>query len=160
MKEHNSRSANGFPWIFCLLTFGISWLLWIPTAISGQESRSTIWIIPSLLGGFGPSVAGIIMIYRNAEKHVRRDFWRRTIGFRRIGAGSYLFTILAFPAFCATGVLLDGLITKKAPTLTALSSIAANPALLIEMLLIGILLGALSEELGWRGYALDRLQAR
>ena len=156
----NDRSSDGFPWIYCILTFGISWALWIPCALSGQDSRSTIWIIPSLLGGFGPSVAGIVMTYRSSDKQARADFWRRTFGFGRIGVGGYLFALLVFPAACAASILVESLITGKTPALPALSNIAANPFLLVQMLVIGVFLGAFSEELGWRGYALDRLQAR
>jgi uncharacterized protein len=157
----NDRSADGFPWIYCILTFGISWTLWIPCALSGQDSKSTIWIIPSLLGGFGPSVVGIVMTYRNSDKQARRDFWRRTFGFRRIGVGGYLFfALLVFPVASAASILVESYIAGKAPALPALSNIAANPALLVQMLVIGVFLGAFSEELGWRGYAVDRLQAR
>ena len=70
-----------------------------------------------------------------------------------------MFAILAFPGFCTISVLVESLV-GQAPPLSAFSTIAAHPAILIQLVLIGIFLGALSEELGWLGYALDKFQAR
>jgi membrane protease YdiL (CAAX protease family) len=37
--------------------------------------EGTTLLIPFALGGFWPSVAGILMVYRNKNKQERRDFW-------------------------------------------------------------------------------------
>jgi membrane protease YdiL (CAAX protease family) len=113
-----------------------------------------------MLGGFGPSAAGIILMYRNSEKHRRRDFWRRVIDFRRISAGWYLFILLVFPASFVMSLFLNGLFGNPLPEIATLAQMAANPLLLLGMAVIGIITGPLSEELGWRGFALDRLQVR
>jgi membrane protease YdiL (CAAX protease family) len=132
----------------------------IPTAISGQDVTQTSWLIPYILGGFGPSVAGIIMIYRNQKKEKRRDFWKRVIDFKRISVGWYLFIILLYPTLFGLSILIDRLIGNPIPKFEVLGQIAANPILVVGMLVTGIITGPLSEELGWRGYALDQLQAR
>jgi membrane protease YdiL (CAAX protease family) len=147
-------------WIFFALTYGLSWLFWIPAALSGRDFTVLPWLIPFILGGFGPSVAGIIMTYRSRDKRGRRDFWRRVIDLRRISAGWYLFILSIFPALLAIGFLLNSLLGTALPDFETLARNAANPLTLVGMVVIGIITGPLSEELGWRGFALDRLQVR
>ena len=147
-------------WIFFALTYGLSWILWIPAALFGQDFTSSAWGIPYILGGFGPSVAGVIMVYRTRDEEGRRDFWRRVVDFKRISAGWYLFILLIFPAVFGVSFLLTTLLGKPLPAFETLTQIAANPLTLIGMMILGIITGPLSEELGWRGFALDPLQER
>jgi membrane protease YdiL (CAAX protease family) len=155
----NDRTGRAV-WVFFALTYVVSWLFWIPAALFGQDFTSSAWAIPYLLGGFGPSVAGVIMVYRTAGEEERRDFWQRVIDFRRISAGWYLFIALIFPALFAASVGLGRLLGAPSPGFDALTQVAANPLALVGLVVIGILGGPLSEELGWRGFALDRLQKR
>ena len=46
------------------------------------------------------------------------------------------------------------------PGAEAIDQIMAQPAALIGMLLMALIVGPLAEEFGWRGFALDPLQAR
>ncbi|MGB7873725.1 MAG: type II CAAX endopeptidase family protein [Anaerolineales bacterium] len=160
MEGNYSQSVSKKFWIFILLTYIISWLFWIPLALIGQDVNGTMLLIPFALGGFGPSVAGIIMVYRNRDRQGRRDFWKRVIDFKRISTGWYLFIFLVFPALFAILFSLNSLFGNPLPQFERLSQIAANPFLLIGIVITGIITGPLSEELGWRGYALDRLQSR
>jgi membrane protease YdiL (CAAX protease family) len=150
----------GFLWTFFALTYALSWVFWVPAALFGRDFTSTAWGIPYILGGFGPSVAGIIMVYRSAAKEERRDFWRRVVDFGRISAGWYLFIALIFPALFALSVLLTSLFDRPVPDFETLAQVAATPMILVGMVVIGIIAGPLSEELGWRGFALERLQNR
>jgi membrane protease YdiL (CAAX protease family) len=157
-------SKNKFPskrlLVFFALTYGLSWLFWVPVALSGQDVTTTVWLIPYVLGGFGPSVAGIIMVYRSRDEEVRRDFWKRVVDFRRISVGWYLFVLTVFPVSISISILLNHLFGNPLPDLDMLKQVVANPLMLVAMAATGIITGPLSEELGWRGYALDRLQAR
>ncbi len=147
-------------WTFLGFTFTFSWLMWVPSALFGENFTSSLWGIPFLLGGFGPSLAGLWLVYRGQSEETRREFWRRLFDFRRIPVGMYLLIFLLFPVVYSLSLLLHGLLGGELPALQTVSAIAANPAVLIGMLLIGLFGGPLSEELGWRGYALDILQSR
>ena len=147
-------------WIFFALTYFLTWIFWIPLALSGQDVMAGPLMIALLLGGFGPSIAGIIMTYRTQDREGRRDFWRRSINFRQIGAGWYAVILLIFPLVYGLAILLDMLLGGSLPGADAITQIAAQPASLIGMLLMGLIIGPLAEEFGWRGFALDPLQAR
>jgi membrane protease YdiL (CAAX protease family) len=153
-------SASGSPWIFFALTYGSTWLFWIPAAVSGQDVNASAWLIAYILGGFGPSAVGIVLLYRSNDKASRHAFWRRVVDIKRISAGWYVFILLVFPVLLGFSFLLDALVSGSKPGFETLAQIAADPLMLIGMVVIGIVTGPLSEELGWRGFALDRLQAR
>lgn len=126
---------------FLLLTFGISWTAFL-------LDQPIVFV-------FGPSLAGVILVQLTYTREARRDFWRRVFDFKRISAGWYLFIILILPALLAASILLDVLLGGSFPELTNLGRVMAQPWLLPLVVVQLLLQGALSEELGWRGYALD-----
>ena len=161
MKEQDFTSAKQTsPWLFFALTFVLTWIFWIPIALAKRDVMAGPLMIPLLVGGFGPSVAGIIMVYRTGGREGRRDFWRRSISFRQIGAGWYAVIFLIFPAVYGLGILLDILLGGSPPGAEAVGQIAAQLAALLVMVIMGLVMGPLSEELGWRGFALDQLQSK
>jgi membrane protease YdiL (CAAX protease family) len=154
------RTLKTSPWLFFLLTFGLTWVLHVPAALSGQDRMEFPTVLLYMLGGFGPSVAGIILIYREKDRRLRKDFWQRAIDFRRIRGSGYFVALLLSPILFALVLGLDVLLGGQPPALPTLAAAAAQPATLIGVIIPLIIFGPISEELGWRGYALDRLQAR
>jgi len=148
------------PWLFFLITYGLTWVLHVPAALSGQTNMEFPTMLLYMLGGFGPTVAGIVLVYRERDKNQRKDFWRRTIDFRRIRGSGYLVILLLPLILFALGLGLDVLVGGQPPALPNIAAAASQPATLIGLVIPLIIFGPLSEELGWRGFVLDRLQAR
>lgn len=71
--------------------------------------------------------------------------------------------LLVFPVLATLSVLVEVLAGRSAPFFPYLAALAAEPLLVLWLPVIALqvaLLGPISEELGWRGYAIDALQAR
>ncbi len=150
-------------WRFFLLAYTISWAFWIPASLLDQESSTFLIFVLYLLGGFGPSIAGVIMIDRSQDKLGQRDFLRRSFSFKLIGGRWYALILLAFPVFALLSVLLYRLAEGVMPSIPSLTDIVTQPIQLLFLPIIAIqviITGPLSEELGWRGFALDQLQAK
>jgi membrane protease YdiL (CAAX protease family) len=158
--QANKDSRSRFPWMFFILTYGISWPLWALVIAVGGNAKTTWLFAPYVIGGFGPSIAGIIMVYRRLMAEERRFFWKSLVSFRSISAGSYLFIFLLVPVVFSGSFLADWLIAGATPDFSILQSIGRSPVQIIPILIIGLFFGSLSEELGWRGFALDQIQAR
>jgi membrane protease YdiL (CAAX protease family) len=126
--------------IFFVLAFGISWLGFFTGA--------------TLLFPFGPSAAGVILVLLTYNPEDQREFWRRVIDFKRISTGWYLLIILISPALIAASIIVDRLLGGSLPEANLLGKIADQPLKLLPFVLTSLVFGALSEELGWRGYAL------
>lgn len=90
----------------------------------------------------------------------QRDFWRRIIDIRRIGFGWYVVIFLYTPVKSGLAALIDILQGGEGIAPEAFSRFAEQPLLVIPTLFYWLLFGPVPEEPGWRGYALDGLQAR
>jgi membrane protease YdiL (CAAX protease family) len=148
-----------FPWLYLVLAYGLAWSCWIPVAWTGQDYQSSPLLLSLiLLGVFGPGIAGILLTYREQGRAGGRDFWRRVFDWRRIRPQWYALILLLAPAFCLLAIAVNNLLGGSPPTFEFVRRIAAEP-LGIPVVVIIYLIQAALEELGWRGYMLDRLQA-
>jgi membrane protease YdiL (CAAX protease family) len=149
------------PWLFFVLVLGWSWLFWIPTALLGLNVKTPIIIIGWALGGLGPMLGGVVFTYLTQEKEGRRDYWLRIIDLTRIKVQWYLFVFLTIPVLITLAALLDILSGGYGGTLDkAVEGFLFQPLTIIPFALYIFFGGPFVEELGWRGYILDRLQSR
>lgn len=132
---------------FALLAYGISWAIWVPGLLAGGG-------LPVLaIGAFGPAVAAALVTWW-AGGSLRE--WIRPLRRWRVPVRFWAYA-LGLPAliFAAVNVSL------------AVAGQPVDPGRLGGALLpylatfvVVALVGGGQEEPGWRGFALDRLQAR
>jgi membrane protease YdiL (CAAX protease family) len=151
-------------WAYFALTYAISWLAWgamILFQIPGGSVNPDLpppplgGLLLLALGGFAPSIVGVFLTWRSGGRAGLRDLWRRCTRFS-LGRWPYL-VILIVPLLIAGLRILVQLARGGA---LALPAPLAQPVLLVGFTAQVWLFGPLSEELGWRGFALDRLLAR
>jgi len=149
--------AFGWTWSFNALF--ISRVLQMPDGIgtSSTDISQLLTIIGILLVmPFGPTISGFIVTGRSNGREGVNQLWKRF--WSRRFTVTWLVIVLAFyPAYFlivrTSGILLLG---KVQPDLIWLS----EPWILLAPFLASCLHGGLSEEFGWRGYALPNLQTR
>lgn len=144
--------------IFFGLTFIWTWAFYAPLVITGNSPYQMPWMILLILGGAGPSIIGLALVFLTYDREKRRDYWRRC--FSRISLFWWLVILFIFPLIFALSILVDRALGGSNPGMTQLQDLIANPIMLPMVILMGFLSGPLSEELGWRGYALDPLLKR
>jgi membrane protease YdiL (CAAX protease family) len=164
VKQHDEVNVSGI-WSFFILTYiiaALTWGLMVVFQIPGASATSTtikatsIGLILLFLGGFSPSIAGIIMTWRVGGRAGLRNLWNRTTQFN-FGWKWYLVIVL---------MPIVVLIVQVAVHLIRGETLKQSPLFIHPLSLIGftissaILGGALAEEFGWRGFALDRLLNR
>lgn len=148
-----------FPWLYLLLAYGLTWPFWIPVALTRQDYQESPFLLATVfLGVFGPGIAGIIMTYREQGKEGGRDFWRRVFDFRRISLIWYLLILLIYPVLHLISIAINAWLGGSPPELAFIKESMAMPIGILAVVILYLLQSAL-EELGWRGYMLDRLQA-
>jgi membrane protease YdiL (CAAX protease family) len=161
-QEHAGATglSVGSPWTFFAVTYATTWAFWLP-AIAFDVSFSTVEGVALLVAGLaGPGLGGIGFTYLVYDDRGRADFWQRLRSVRRIGL-RWGLVIAAVPlalSLLAAGV--DRLFGGVGATWAAgVVGFAANPLTILPTLFF-VTLPPFLEELGWRGYVLDRLQLR
>lgn len=149
-------------WLYFLIAFAFSWLFWIPQALVSTGSLK----VPSVFTGFlfspfnpaafGPFVSAFFLTYAFEGGKGVKNLLKRGVDYRF--RKKWLIPIfLLFPIMTGSALLLAVISGEALPQLSFL----ANPlSIAVGFAYIFFLGGPFQEEWGWRGYALDRLQAR
>jgi len=134
---------------FFILTYGVSWLVWVPMAFTQID-------LPIYkLGTFGPTIVALILTSLIGGRAGIKQILRRLLIWR-VRARWYLFSFL----ITAVGVLIAiGLHVWLGGAVPNFND-PAQLYLVIPAFLYVLFISVVGEELGWRGYALPRLQAR
>ena len=154
------RSKWASPRLFFALAYGWSWLFWIPAALLGRYLGAPVVTVLHYFGGAGPLLAAIGLAHFTQGRRGRRDFWRRVVDFGRIGGGWYGVILLTVPVLTGLALLPDVVSGGTLPRFETAARFLSRPFAIVPFALFMLVFGPLPEELGWRGCALDRLQAQ
>jgi membrane protease YdiL (CAAX protease family) len=136
---------------FYLTVFALTWAFWIPAAFAPEEYRMTLM----LLGLFVPAVTAAATVLTSKNAALKADFKAKLIGAFRVKPLIVVIAIVSFFGIIAASILFSTLAGQSLDQFSFVEgfsfSIGGSSALLT------IVLAALLEELGWRGYAEDAI---
>ncbi len=139
--------------IFFGVTLLVSWLIWLPAVLQGQGMAIPVpFLILSMFASFIPSIVGLVGL----GKESKTSLWQSLKVKMRPGGGlvPWLLGLVLVPII---GLLSYILVSRLDPGFPG--QINGDPlAVVITFLVILVMGGALGEEMGWRGYALPKLQ--
>jgi membrane protease YdiL (CAAX protease family) len=138
------------------LALGWSWAFWA-ASIAWHPGADPVRSPLFLLAGAGPPLAAVLLTQLREPPPVRRDYWLRVADPRRIRGMWWAAALLLHPALVALAIAADALLGGAPPSLRLPSG---WPAALPALVFFVFWFGPLPEELGWRGFAQDRLQVR
>jgi membrane protease YdiL (CAAX protease family) len=119
-------------------------------------------IVFLFVGGIGVSLGGITMSWFIGGKESLRALGRRLIELRRISGQWFAVIVLLWVALALVGAgiaaIVNGTLTHI--EIEELQRVIADPGVFLMTLLAIFMIGPLPEEIGWRGYWLDRLQCQ
>ncbi len=154
MEDKASGPIRRYPVVsFYLLAFAISWLGWFPQTLYHYGLFPFDSPLFTFAGAAGPTLAAVIVLWRIEGRDSLPGLFARLFQ-RRASRRWYLFVFLFWFAAPAVALGLGTFFGQAFPSL----SLFAWPALLPVFLTM--LLSNVWEEIGWRGFALPRLQGR
>jgi membrane protease YdiL (CAAX protease family) len=146
---------------FYLLAFGISWLGWAPL-VAGSHGviffQQRIFQVMLALPGFGPAVAAVIVTRIVDGKDAPRKLLARLLH-GRVGLRWYLVALLGPLAILLAAAGIHYLAGGAYPAAGTSLGYGVGPILRVAIAELSISLAANPwEEVGWRGFALERLR--
>lgn len=144
---------------FVVLTFAMSWLLWIAAAalLKWDLSSTSALVVVSgplyLLGVFAPAVVALVLTAQMGRGPAVLSLLRRTLEWSVDGRW-YLFAVGYFAAVKMSVAIAYRLIIGHWP------AFSQTPWFLMVLALLVSTPVQAGEEIGWRGYLLPRLSAR
>jgi uncharacterized protein len=138
---------------FFTLAFLLSWIVLIPLLLNPSLPLEPFQIIGALAG---PTLSAVIVIAATQGRHGLGTFFKRYLQWRE-GLVWWLFVLFGY-------LIALNLVASLILGVSVLGAFTRNIALILPTylitLVVGIILGPLWEEPGWRGFALPRLQER
>ena len=138
---------------FLILTYGLSWALWMPLAIFRDATSGPFTSIALLIGSNVPSAVAIVLTAVGFGKGATRKLLGRLLIWR---VGWRWYFLLLAPTALVVGTITLVAVTRGGPTAALAVPILSALITVAFMTFPG---SAAGEEIGWRGYALPRLQS-
>ncbi len=142
---------------FYVLAFLFSWLGWVPQALQARGmfpfDHPALTILFTLLGGGGPTFAAIILMLILKGKSGPGELFA-ALGNFRAGWAWYLVAFLGMPLITAVALSAGWLFGQPLPDFAGFAWVSILP------MFIGMAIWNVWEEIGWRGFALPRLQEK
>jgi len=150
--------------LFFLTSLLISWSIWIPEAaatLSGRDASVAAGGPLGLLAVWGPGLSAIILSLLIKGKAGLRELFS-PIRLWRVGIQWYLIVLLYPTAIWLLARAIDVLFgqTYELKFMPIISYFGREQAFMIPIAFISILPNTIGEELGWRGFALPKLQIK
>ncbi len=141
---------------YYLLVFACTWTFWIGAAVVGRQNPASPLVFLFLLFGLlAPSVTSLITVLTSKSPALQKDYKEKLTGFYRIKPLIVLLAIGMMGVVILASILLSlcfGESTDQFAFVGGFSfSIGGIPTLLT------LILAAVFEEFGWRGYAEDSI---
>jgi membrane protease YdiL (CAAX protease family) len=140
---------------FTVLTYAVSWLIWWGMAMRQMSIATTAGGVLNVVATAGPSIAAVIVaaiLGRSALRKMVDGFSRARVSLRWVLVALLLPQVLIVIAIAVSVVAFGAPIPVV--TVAVVGSLGRE---FVRVLFLG---GPLEEELGWRGFALPRLQAQ
>ena len=135
------------------LTFAISWAIWLGLIIGSVPIQTLMGAVLNVVAIAGPSIAALVlaaMLGRGELRRLLAGFSRSRLSVR------WTAVALVLPLAIMAAAVAVSVAAFGAPHPAATFSLSG--VVLAEFLRVLFLGGPMQEELGWRGFALPRLQ--
>jgi membrane protease YdiL (CAAX protease family) len=145
--------------IFLLIAFGWTWAWWgmiIYGVINITASGNNFWqTMVFLITPFGPTIAAFVVSRFGVSKEEAKQLWQRFWNFEP--AWYWWLAVIILPVLMfALPYQIERMIKGSLITPNWITT----PSVIFTMFLANLVGGGLSQEFGWRGFLLPRLQAR
>ena len=158
MQNYNTAITNKALIYFFIGTFLFSWLMWLPglfltyNFISEQSFLANLSGTLNWVGGIGPSLTAFYLTFKMEGKESAKKLFKRLFLFKT--GLIYISVVLIIPVLLVTGHVINIIFFGGSFPKTGM----LTEPWWIPVVFMVFFIMQMSEEFGWRGYALPRLE--
>jgi uncharacterized protein len=152
---NNKVSGNRSPLKFFLIIYGLSIPLWVVERFIDVKGLPLNIPITDILAAFTPLIAATILVYKEDRKAGINRLFKSIFDFNKIEKKVWYVPIIFLPFFMYF-LIFSIIYLLKLPFLITFQ----ETFLSISILFVFFFIGAIAEEIGYMGYAIDPLQDR
>jgi uncharacterized protein len=147
-------TKSAFPLKYIVIAFAFTWTFWLLATLEARGLISSLPVPALFLGAFGPMVAAVVLTAQEGGRAGLRSLLSRVVHWR-VAPFWYGVALLGPIVLTLGAMALHVLLGGQPPDLLAM--VGALPTVLALSVYMFIQVG-IGEEIGWRGYALPKLQ--
>jgi membrane protease YdiL (CAAX protease family) len=140
--------------VYFIMAYVFSWIIGIPLALSVAGKISKLPLSLHYLTAYGPMLSAFLVIYLTKGPQGLKGLFQKIIDWR-VGKKWYIFAFSPILLF-----IIMELLMKNSIDFSALGQVNFLPNLGFLALLLWIFNSGIGEEVGWRGFALPKLQEK
>ncbi len=138
---------------FYIITFATTWFFWLFAIIFNDGLTNALGMV---LGGLCPATVAIITVFTSKSDKLKKDFKRKIFNFWKLKPLYIIAAILIFSAIVASSILLSTLFGESLDQFSFTKDFSFTGVGVMSAFAT-ILLAAILEEVGWRGYGEDAI---
>lgn len=155
-----SKKIHINPFLYIPFVLILTWIPWL-LAVSTGQGLENLAVKVLLLGGLlVPAMVALAFILLGEEAEYHWDYWRRVFDPTLISRGSYRLIFFLPPIITVMAVFVSFLLGESLDQLRLVPQVQAHIPSILVFIFYTFFIGPFPEELGWRGYWLDRLRSR
>lgn len=138
---------------FYIITFATTWFFWLFAILFNDGLTNTLGMV---LGGLCPATVAIVTVFTSKSDKLKKDFKRKIFNFWKLKPLYIIAAILIFSAIVASSILLSTLFGESLDQFSFTKDFSFTGVGVMSAFAT-ILLAAILEEVGWRGYGEDAI---
>ncbi|MFX1378672.1 MAG: CPBP family intramembrane glutamic endopeptidase [Promethearchaeota archaeon] len=143
---------------YLIITFGFSWLLWLPSLLSSflLIPHLPLYNLLLVIGSFGPFIAAFSLTLKEGGIEGVKSLWKK--GWHCDNKIFLVLSLTIIPVLCILSLLIANIFEGEA--FINYINLYRYGYIFTEIFVILFFSGPFQEEFGWRGYALYYLQSK
>ena len=138
---------------FYIITFAATWTFWLFAILFNDGLTRALGMI---LGGLSPATVAIIFVFSSKSDALKKDFKRKIFNFWKLKPLYIFAAVLLFSVIVACSILLSTLFGQSLDQFSFAKDFSFTGVGVLSAFAT-ILLAAILEEVGWRGYGEDSI---
>ena len=146
------------PYLYIPFVLGLTWLPWFLAISTGRGDENLAVKVLLLVGLLVPALVGVAFMLMGEETEDSWDYWRRVFDPTLISKRGYREIFFIPLVITVAAILVSLALGQPLSQLKLVYQVRAHLPSILIFVFYTFFVGPFPEELGWRGYWLDKLK--